>query len=241
MNLSSARSHQQDEIGPTARSCIDYCVAMILCAATRLISGATIRLAAWDVSTRARIYFANHSSHLDALVIWSSLPAQWRKRTRPAAARDYWERTPIRRYLAIDVFHAVLIARSNRATGDSPSGSCSRSDTLAAIDDIVAAINGGFSVIFFPEGTRGTGASVSPFKSGLYYIAQRLPGTDLVPVYLENLNRILPKGEFLPIPLLGNISFGCPIALREGEGKREFLDRARKAIEGLRQEICNHG
>ena len=92
-----------------------------------------------------------------------------------------------------------------------------------------------FSVILFPEGTRGSGDEPARFKSGLYYIAKARPTLELVPVYLENLGRILPKGEFLPVPLLATATFGSPLRLVEGESRDAFLERARAAIIALRR------
>ncbi len=48
-----------------------------------------------------------------------------------------------------------------------------------------------------------------------------------MPVFIENLNRVLPKGEVLPIPILCSVRFGAPLSLQEGEEKSAFLERAR--------------
>jgi 1-acyl-sn-glycerol-3-phosphate acyltransferase len=173
-------------------------------------------------STRQRIYYGNHSSHLDIVILWSSLPREVRRLTRPAAARDYWEKSALRRYLAHNIFNAVMIDRSDHGG--------SLRDARRAIDNTIEGMGHTHSLIIFPEGTRGEGMTVAPFKSGLYYLSKRLPGIEAVPVYMENLNRILPKGEFFPIPLISSISFGAPLVLGDGETKREFLERARQAI-----------
>ena len=56
-----------------------------------------------------------------------------------------------------------------------------------------------------------------------------------MPVYMDNLHRILPRGEFLPVPLLSCISIGAPIWLESGEPKSEFLKRAREAVLRLKE------
>lgn len=56
-----------------------------------------------------------------------------------------------------------------------------------------------------------------------------------MPVLIENLNRILPKGEFLPVPLLGGVSFGAPMKLENGEGRESFLARAQAAVKALQK------
>ena len=80
------------------------------------------------------------------------------------------------------------------------------------------------------------GPEIGEFKSGLYHLATSRPDVELVPVYLQNLNRILPKGEFLPVPVFASIYFGTPIKVEEGERKLDFLQRAKKCVEALRRE-----
>jgi 1-acyl-sn-glycerol-3-phosphate acyltransferase len=92
-----------------------------------------------------------------------------------------------------------------------------------------------YSIIVFPEGTRGSGEEIAPFKSGLYHLCRQKPELELVPVYLDNMNRILPKGELLPVPMLSRVIFGRPMALEPGEPKPAFLERARAAIRELRE------
>jgi 1-acyl-sn-glycerol-3-phosphate acyltransferase len=189
----------------------------------RLIAGGYVR---WDEppsANGARVYYANHTSHLDFALLWSYLPPELRRRTRPVAARDYWERGRIRRYLAARVFRALLIDRSGP---EARSAVGRMADTLATGD----------SLILFPEGTRGTGQEIAPFKAGLYHLCEARPGLELVPVSMENLNRVLPKGEFIPVPMVSRVIFGAPLRLVDGESKEEFLARARRAVEALRED-----
>lgn len=197
--------------------------APILAAAARILTGASIRWVGCEPDTRQRVYFANHTSHLDTLVLWAALPEEIRDLTRPAAARDYWEAGRLRLYLATKVFHAVLIERTNITKGTNP------------LDLILKAMGDRCSLILFPEGGRNLGPEVGEFKCGLYHLSRTKPDLDLVPVYMENLNRVLPKGEFLPVPLLCRITFGAPLRLREHETKVAFLQRARQAVCALRE------
>jgi len=169
-----------------------------------------------------RIYFANHSSHLDSLVLWAALPPAQRARVRPAAAKDYWGKPGLRARIA-RLFHAVLIDRARDQT-------CA--DPLGPLDE---ALTTGDSLIIFPEGTRNPEGQVQQFKSGLYRLAQHHPKVALVPVYLENLHRILPKGWLLPVPLTGAAVFGRALTLESGESKQDFLARAREAVLALRR------
>jgi len=189
----------------------------------RVISGATVRWIDCQPDTCQRVYFANHTSHLDAIVLWSSLPNSVRQVVRPVAAKDYWERGAVRRYLA-KIFKALLIDRKKIKVHQSP------------IDMMIREIGDQFSLIVFPEGGRNAEATVGDFKSGLYYLAKKRPDLELVPVYMDNLNRVLPRGEFLPVPLLSCISFGSPIWLESGEPKADFLARAREAVLALKEQ-----
>jgi 1-acyl-sn-glycerol-3-phosphate acyltransferase len=176
------------------------------------------------------VYFANHSSHMDFVVLWSLLPPDVREKTRPVAAADYWSKG-LRRLLACDVFRAVLVDRSAKPAAIGSDAEAQRSKALQPLVDV---LGGGESLILFPEGTRGSGAEVARFKSGLYNLCVARPGLKMVPVYLENLNRVLPKGGFLPIPVRCKVTFGAAIGLREGEGREEFLVRAREVLVGLK-------
>jgi 1-acyl-sn-glycerol-3-phosphate acyltransferase len=189
----------------------------------KLISGARAHWAGCAPDTRQRIYFANHTSHLDALVLWAVLPPPVRTLTRPVAARDYWTAGRLRQRIVEDVFHAVLIERQKPTTHDNP------------LEDMLNALGDKHSLIVFPEGSRGTGSEPAAFKGGLFHLAKRRPDVELVPVFMDNLNRILPKGEILPVPLLGSVSFGTPIQLGPAEEKAVFLNRAREAVLSLRQ------
>lgn len=203
-------------------------LATVLAAVARLISGVQVRWVDCDPAPRQRIYFANHTSHLDAVVLWAALPGAARARTSPVAGRDYWDKTALRRYLARNVFHAVLIDRN-------PQGAArSLEAAQQVLEQMVIPLDRGGSLIVFPEGTRGPGGDVAPFKSGIYHLARRRPDVELAPVYLDNLNRILPKGEVLPVPLLSSATFGAPMHIAPDEPKQTFLDRARDALVRLR-------
>ena len=208
-------------------------LANLLAAVARGISGIQVQWAGCQPIEKQRIYFANHTSHLDFVVLWSALPSEIRAKTRPIAAQDYWEETTLRRYLAEKVFKAVLVERGIMGKGRSPEHVPFASRSL--IEHLSTALDESSSLILFPEGTRGNGEKVGSFRSGLYYLAQRRPEVELVPAYLENLNRILPKGEVLPVPMLSLLTFGKPIRLETHEDKDHFLERAREAVSSLRR------
>jgi 1-acyl-sn-glycerol-3-phosphate acyltransferase len=197
----------------------------------RFVSGASVFWQDGPPGPGQRVYFANHTSHLDFVVLWSSLPPPVRAVTRPVAARDYWEKGAVRRYLAREVFRAVLVDRMGREPGaEGESRVAAARDTIGRL---LAEMGREHSLIVFPEGKRGSGDEVGPFKSGLYHLCRARPDLDAVPVYLENLNRVLPKGEALPVPMLSRAIFGRPIRCAPEESKPEFLERARAAVVAL--------
>lgn len=201
----------------------DEAVAAFLAWLARFLSGASVRWVNCEPDTCQRVYFANHTSHLDALVLWSSLPRKVRSLTRPVAAKDYWEAGAVRRYISQQVFHALLIDRKEITVRNNP------------VYMLLDAIGDTGSLIVFPEGGRNTGAEMGEFKSGIYYLAKKRPDLEFVPVHIDNLNRVLPRGEFLPVPLLSCISFGSPMWLEAGETKNDFLSRARQAVKRLKE------
>ncbi|MCU0800429.1 MAG: 1-acyl-sn-glycerol-3-phosphate acyltransferase [Rhodobacteraceae bacterium] len=168
---------------------------------------------------RQRVYFANHTSNGDFVLIWTVLPPALRDQTRPVAAADYWLTSPLRSFIGRDVFNAVLIDRRPDARTEDP------------VAQMIAAADAGASLIIFPEGQRNmTGEGLLPFKSGLYHFARQRPDIDLVPVWIANLNRVMPKGEIVPIPLICTVTFGEPLHLQAGEDKDTFLARATAAL-----------
>lgn len=192
--------------------------AQLIVTFTRLI---TAPQADWRTppTPAQRVYFANHASHGDFVLVWSVLPSTLRRNTRPVAAADYWGRGWLRRLIGKDVLRAVLIERERVTKSNDP------------IQAMAGALDQGDSLIVFPEGTRNlTAERLLPFKSGLYHLAKARPAVDLVPVWIANLNRVMPKGEFLPVPLLCKVRFGGPIRIQDGESKGAFLERAQAAL-----------
>jgi 1-acyl-sn-glycerol-3-phosphate acyltransferase len=192
----------------------------LLVGMVKLLVGAYARWIGTGPAATQRIYFANHTSHIDTLAIWSSLPGRLRSHTRPIAARDYWGKG-MRRYIATRGFGAVLIDRSRENADQDP------------LDPLRAALRAGDSLIIFPEGTRGSSATPARFRGGLFRLAGEFESVELVPVYLDNLHRSLPKGAILPLPVVCTVRFGAPLARVDGEPKDAFLERARAAVMAL--------
>jgi 1-acyl-sn-glycerol-3-phosphate acyltransferase len=195
----------------------------LLVGVVKLLVGAYARWIGTDPGPAQRIYFANHTSHIDTLAIWSALPQCQRRMTRPVAALDYWGGDGVRGFIGREVFDAVLIDRKAAASGQ---------DALAVVID---AIGAGASLIYFPEGTRNTTDEVLlPLKSGLHRLARARPDIEIVPAWIDNMARVMPKGEFLPVPLLCSVTFGAPLLLQPDEDKTTFMTRVRDALLALK-------
>ncbi|AZC34366.1 lysophospholipid acyltransferase family protein [Pseudomonas chlororaphis] len=194
-------------------------VATLITSAARTITGARSLWLGCGPQAVQRIYFANHSSHGDFVLLWASLPPALRKVTRPVAGADYWQTRPLRRYIINRVFNGVLIDRERKEPVDNP------------LQPMLDALASGDSLIIFPEGTRNLEEEgLLPFKSGIYHLAKSYPQAQVIPVWIANLNRVMPKGRFLPLPLLCTTSFGAPLSLEDGESKEQFLERSRAAL-----------
>lgn len=195
----------------------------------RLITGAQGHWYGSPPKAEQRIYFANHQSHFDWVLIWAALPRELRVVTRPIAARDYWTSTPLKRWLTGEVFNAVYVSRT-RPQGGSAAGT----DDEDPLEPLMDALRRGDSLVIFPEGTRGFAADPAPFKAGLFHLAEAFPEVQLIPAWIDNVQRVMPKGEVVPVPILCSVTFGAPVVLEPGEDKRVFLDRARQAVIALR-------
>ena len=194
---------------------------LVLSFVTRLITGAQGHWHGCPPKAEQRIYFANHQSHFDWVLIWASLPHDLRAMTRPIAARDYWTSTPLKAWITREVFNAVYVSRQ-------------RVDDEDPLEPLMEALRNGDSLVIFPEGTRGNKDDPAAFKAGLYYLAEAFPAIQLIPAWIANVQRVMPKGEVVPVPILCSVTFGAPMQLHTGEDRRVFLDRARRAVMALR-------
>ena len=286
----------------------------LLLGIVRLLTGAQARWYGCPPKAEQRIYFANHQSHADLVMIWAALPEELRSITRPIAARDYWANTPVKRWITTEVFNAVYVERqatsapaaapaapATAAAPEAPPPAPTAHPVARTLDEriepsmepllpltppappaetapgaqgqldlpeppapppapppeppppaapepapaptapapdplapLVEALRSGDSIIIFPEGTRGHTGEPQKFKSGLYTLATMFPEVVLVPAWIDNVQRVMPKGEIVPVPILCSVTFGAPIRVEQDEERRPFLDRARAAVIALR-------
>ncbi len=197
-------------------------MSVFLLGLIRVLTGAQARWHGCPPKAEQRIYFANHQSHADLVLIWAALPHELRGITRPIAAKDYWTKTPFKQWITTAVFNAVYVDRE-------------RKEGVDPLEPLVTALEHGDSIILFPEGTRGHAEEPQAFKAGLYNLAQKFPDVVLVPTWINNVQRVMPKGEVVPVPILCSVTFGAPIQLGPSEERHAFLDRARNAVIALRE------
>jgi 1-acyl-sn-glycerol-3-phosphate acyltransferase len=194
---------------------------LLLSLLARLITGAQGHWKGSPPTAEQRIYFANHQSHFDWVLIWAALPKDLRVKTRPIAARDYWTASRLKHWLTREVFNAVYVSRT-------------RTDDEDPLEPLFEALKLGDSLVIFPEGTRSNKTEPQAFKSGLYHLAEQFPEVQMIPAWIDNVQRVMPKGEVVPVPILCTVTFGAPLRLEAEEDKRTFLERAREAVLALR-------
>ncbi|MDZ7638854.1 MAG: 1-acyl-sn-glycerol-3-phosphate acyltransferase [Bryobacterales bacterium] len=214
-------AHREESAPAETPSWAERSIATALGAFARRVTSLRVLHSAASLETSAklpRIFVANHTSHADFLLLWAALPAAFRRRARPVGAMDYWARGPVRRYLALRVFRAVLVDREMIDRTQSP------------LLPMIEALQAGDSLVFFPEGTRGNGDSLGRFRCGVYHLLCAVPDVILVPVWIDNLNRVLPRGALLPLPLPCKVAFGAPLEREGDEPKQSYLDRVRATV-----------
>jgi len=167
------------------------------------------------------IIAANHSSHVDTLLLLTIFPARLMGRLRPVAAADYFLRGPVIGWFSRQLVGIVPVERHSQG----------HEDVLAPAREALAAGN---VVIIFPEGTRGRGDDeLGPMKAGVARLAAAFPGAPVIPVWIEGAGRVLPKGAVLPAPMNCTVLAGAP--LRWLGDRDQFLEALRERLLELRK------
>lgn len=223
-SLEQKTQHLDSSNGNLASHSIARFIAFLTRRGARLLTGARSLWVGCQPEMKQRIYYANHNSHIDFILLWSSLPKLMRRKTKPVAASDYWLKDGFRQFLIKDTFNGVTIQRNRE----------DKADPLQPVKDALAQ---GYSIIFFPEGTRNLDDDLEllPFKSGLYNLHKQFPEIEIVPVWISNLRRVMPKGSFVPLPLLSTVCFGFPLEQHLEMDKATFIDYAQKQLLQLKE------
>jgi len=187
-----------------------------------------------DVSGRERlplkgpaIVAANHSSHVDTLLLLAIFPSRAVARVRPVAAADYFLKDPVIGWFSRRVIGIVPVARLKAGRKMQDGGE----DVLAPAR---AALAAGDIVVVFPEGTRGDGDELGQLKSGVARLAEAFPDAPVTPVWIQGAGRVLPKGEAIPAPLNCAVLVGEPVAW--AGDRHAFMAGLRAALLALKAE-----
>jgi 1-acyl-sn-glycerol-3-phosphate acyltransferase len=187
----------------------------------RVITGADVIGAEHLPKAGPAIIAANHNSHVDTLLLLTMFPVRLIPKLRPAAAADYFLKGPMIGWFSRNVVGIVPVERAKAGTGE---------DVLAPTRE---ALSEGAIVFVFPEGTRGDATDeIGELKSGVARLAHDVPGTPVIPVWIEGAGRVLPKGAHVPVPMNCTVLIGEPLAWT---GDRiSFMLALREALLALR-------
>lgn len=166
------------------------------------------------------ILIANHNSHMDTMAIMSAMPSRYIHKVHPIAARDFFGGSLFKKILMRYLVNATLIKRDREDPENDP------------IDSMDKMLKKSRSLILFPEGSRGISGVMAKFKKGLGYLIQRNPEINVIPVYLDNVYKTLPRGKNLILPYNCSIKFGDPIQFKSME-MDDILLSSEKAMQKL--------
>jgi len=169
------------------------------------------------------IIVGNHNSHLDTVVILSSLPSRQLIKTHPIAAGDYFGKTPMKAGLTRFFVNAILIPRSRPKAGETGA------DPIQLMVDV---LDKGDSLLLFPEGSRGEPEKFQKFKRGVGLVLEQRPGIPFIPVYMKGLGKVLPKGDPVPVPFDSYIHVGKPV-YPQGKTAQEIVEEVERSIRQL--------
>jgi len=172
-----------------------------------------------DLVTGPVIFVSNHSSHLDAGLIMSSLPKKWRRNTATGAAADYFFDTWWKSLATGLVYNAFPIDRGGRGQ---------------SIPTARRLLNEGWNLLVFPEGTRTPDGWMQRFRHGTARMCVEY-GVPVVPIGITGSYAAMPKGSSWPKggrpPVL--VRFGEAVHPDPGETHNEFSRRMTQAVSQL--------
>ena len=163
------------------------------------------------------IIVANHASHVDTAILFCALPAHLRQGVVAAAARDYFFDQGLRQGVARILFNAIPVAR-DAAEHEDP------------LRHVIRALDEGYGLLIYPEGTRSPDGSIGPFRRGIGRLIAEFPTVPLIPAYLNAAAQALPKGGVIPRPYTVQVWFGPQLYLQAQPDDRASWQAAADAI-----------
>jgi len=169
------------------------------------------------------IVVANHNSHMDAFVLMSLFPLKRLAQLRPVAAADYFLKNPLLAWFTLEIVNMIPIER--------PGGGRKLKRDIDPLQECTEALERGEILVVFPEGTRGDTEALGKFKGGVARLKEQFPDAPVVPVYLQGLGRVLPKGESAFVPRIVDVFVGAPVSWT---GRRaDFTAAMEQAVKDL--------
>ncbi|MEO5978637.1 MAG: lysophospholipid acyltransferase family protein [Chryseolinea sp.] len=201
-----------------------YCVAMRI--VLRLFVGVRIKRATFLLHEKQFIIVANHNSHLDTMAIMASMPRQLIANVKPVAAMDHFGKTPLKTRLSNFFVNTLLIQR--KRDKENPEND--------PIHSMIKALDQGYSLILFPEGTRGEAEVEQPLKPGVGLVLSQRPLVKYVPVYMKGMGKAMPKNDNLIVPHNATVVYGNPTAIASLE-VRDIVNQVEQSLHSLRDAL----
>ena len=171
------------------------------------------------------IIVANHNSHLDTMTILASLPSKIIHKVKPVAAADHFGRTKLKEKLTNFFVNTLLIQR--KRDKENPDND--------PINKMIDALDNGYSLLIFPEGTRGEPEISQPLKPGIAIVLANRPKVKYVPAYMKGMGKAMPKNDNLILPYNSVLIYGKPSNIDNIETEqilsqiqKDFIDLSNK-------------
>ena len=169
----------------------------------KIIVGVKFDRAKFLLHEKQFIIVANHNSHLDTMAIMASIPSSIIHKVKPVAAADHFGKTKLQERLSNYLINTILIQR--KRDKDHPEND--------PINKMIKALDEGFSLILFPEGTRGEPEVQQPLKPGIAYVLSQRPTIKYVPAYMKGMGKAMPKDDSLIVPFNSSLTYGKPTTI----------------------------
>ncbi|HWB27405.1 MAG TPA: lysophospholipid acyltransferase family protein [Chitinophagaceae bacterium] len=183
---------------------LQFTYSIVLRNFLKIFVGVQFHKAKFLIDEKQFIIVANHNSHLDTMALMASLPSKIIHKVRPVAAADHFGKTKRQARMSNFFINSLLIPRKRDKDhpGEDP------------VNKMLAALDEGYSLILFPEGTRGEPEKLQPLKPGIGIILSKRPHIKYVPVFMNGMGKAMPKGDNLIVPYTAKLVYGKPTEIK---------------------------
>jgi len=159
------------------------------------------------------ILIANHTSHIDTLVLMCLFSTSQLLKVHPVAAADYFFNTKFRAFIFRTLIGAIPVKRERAKN--------SKEDVFAEANQ---HLKNEHILIIYPEGTRSLDGEIREFKTGAAHLAKTNPDVPVIPIFINGPGKVMPKADFLPVPFICDVYIGTPMCLGT-DTKPEFTEK----------------